>query len=414
MVNVSVLNPDGQRVDRPSAFAYTFPVPDPSPSGKHANYLSVVTRPDLFKAYSLRPNPLITDKANPDYGKQLLGKKLGGYAEVDTVYDTTYDDSTPWDAARLRIPVFNTGGPALAKPIGPDDTVLYFAAKFSDMKATRRFMIDDEMVESTVSVTDLTTLAMGVKRGVGGTIAAAHAAGAVCRFNANSAYNNIRLPLGTQDGHRYIFRIDTLHTESYVQMNDPGLHTLTNHKWLNYISDGIWLEPDAQYSGGTGSADAPGFNKLTDVAAFQIRSYNALGGKADFSANPVYAKGYLGPGGTDNEPLEPQLSPFIIKPNRVIRHWMVLDQRAANYSLVSYAIADETTGIIWTHRDVQVTVRQSVKSVQELVLESNTSTYAYSHNRPLESFSADMACWKDPVGDTSDIFTPPTNTEWAR
>ena len=60
--------------------------------------------------------------------------------------------------------------------------------------------------------------------------------------NTNTVPNNVELPLGTSDGHTYLFTWDAYWTDSYLNSG------LTNHKTFNFISGGVWLEPGARYA----------------------------------------------------------------------------------------------------------------------------------------------------------------------
>jgi hypothetical protein len=205
-----------------------------------------------------------------------------------------------------------------------------------------------------------------VSRGAGGTTPALHRAGSAITLSTNTVPNALRLPLGTSDGHTYLFTWDAYWSDSYLKSG------LTNHKAFNFISDGIWLEPDAAYNGGTGPARVAGFNKARDVAAFQIRSYNLLGGKSNYSENQSGARGYLGPSASDNEPLSPQMASFTIEPNRWVRFWVLVNQRANDYDRVSVWIADENSEPVQTHNQVPVSVRNG--TIEEFYVEFNTST----------------------------------------
>jgi hypothetical protein len=269
-----------------------------------------------------------------------------------------------------------------------------------------------------VNSVEMSTNTVGVTRGTSGTNAVVHKAGSVITINTNTVPNTVRLPLGTVDGHSYLFTWDAYWNDSYLKSG------LTNHKAFNFISDGIWLEPDAAYNGGSGPAKVFGFNSSRDVAAFQIRSYNTLGGKTNYAENKALSRGYLGPEANDNEPLSPQLASFNIQPNRWVRFWVLIDQRSNDYDRVSAWIADENTEPVQTHNRVPVSVRNS--TIEEFVVEFNTSTdkFVRGDARDLVAYVRNFVALQDapspvtllqrPVSDSAGAPPPPRNVRVVR
>jgi hypothetical protein len=67
-----------------------------------------------------------------------------------------------------------------------------------------------------------------VARGVDGTTASSHAAGAAVRYNTNSLPSQVLLPLGTTDGSTYLFTWDAYWTNSYLNRVGRGLVRAAN------------------------------------------------------------------------------------------------------------------------------------------------------------------------------------------
>lgn len=358
----------------------------------HAYFDSLTRRNDVFRAYSLRPRTG-QPRQHPYYENQLLRPRDGGYAACNScdlwiTYNANGDvDPHRQDAAKVVIPAFyGTGTTLLAAGPTASDATLIVTASNNNWRG-RSILVDREIM--LVNSVETSTNTVGVTRGTAGTAAVAHKAGSVITINTNTVPNAVRLPLGTSDGHSYLFTWDAYWTDSYLRSG------LTNHKAFNFISDGIWLEPDAAYNGGSGPAKVAGFNRSTDVAAFQIRSYNSLGGKANYRDNQTLSRGYLGPAASDNEPLSPQLASFTIKPNRWVRFWVLINQRANDYDKVSVWVADENTEPVQTHDQVPVSVRNG--TIEEFVIEFNTSTdeFVRGDTRDLVSYVRNFVALQD-------------------
>jgi hypothetical protein len=352
---------------------------DPDP---HAYFTSLIARGDLFRAYSLRPIPG-APVASPYYENQLLRRALGGYAvsnntDLGTWINYLYPrDAHPdaQDAAKVVIPPFKPQGAdsvaRLAVPIGPstDPIALPAGSSSSYGAAGGSVMIDSEIMDvhdpdgpGPLRAFDKTTGRLYVRRGGHGTPAVSHGAGAPVRQSTNTVPNAVRLPLGTSDGHTYFFTWDGYWTSSYLKTG------LTNHKAFNFLSKGIWLEPDTHFAGGAGDAKIAGFNVETDVASFQVRSYNDLGGPAHWT---VGTQEYAGPAVTRTSPLQPQLATFTIRPDRWIRFFVRIEQRANDYDCVDTWVADHSTGPVQIHRRLPVSVRDG--TITDFLLEYNTS-----------------------------------------
>lgn len=398
------------------------PPPTDPPIADPEDYDSLIAHPNFYKGFSLRPR-VGAPITSPYYEKQLLRPGLGGYRASNDpatpsymIYDPTHDtDSHKQDAMKLFIPGFSRynglggdyekGGFILQAPLGVADTTIpcpQITGSFSPWVQKAFLSESGEIIK--ITAIDTVNKIFTVTRANFGSIASTYPAGAIFGTNYNTIPVNIRLPIGTQDGHSYLFIY-------YFYLTDSFLNTgLTNHKAQNLISNGIWFEPDFSYQGGTGAAKIAGFDKNTYIAAFQVRSYNIITGGAGPYPSGTDPKGYCGPGVTDNEPLSPQINTFAILPNVWNKVFIHLQQRAGDYDLVSTWIADETRGPILIHNQLPLSIRESVDSVSELVMEFNTSTQACTRgNRMLVGYMKNVAVMKD-LSDITPFLVKPRTT----
>jgi hypothetical protein len=380
--------------------------------GPHDYFDALVARPDFWKGYSLRPQtgePI----TSPYYEKQLLRRADGGYAASNSAglwitYDRTNDfDPHAQDAAKVVIPAFSSisSSIVLASDIDSTTEQFYLTGDNSSYNSDgRTIMIDSEKMtvfdpdgSGPLQAFNRTTFLLNVKRGQNGTAVASHSAGVGLRMSTNTVPNAVRLPLGTSDGHTYLFTWDGYWTDSYLNSG------LSNHKAFNFISKGIWLEPNTSFAGGIGDAKVAGFSQTDSVAAFQTRSYHPIGGGSDWSST---GGNMAGPGVTATEPLSPQLAKFVYKPNRWVRFWYLIEQRANDYDYVSAWIADENNDPVQMYNHLPISVRTNsspANSIEEFYLEFNTSTedYTRGNDRDFVSYVRNLAVLIDPPANIS-------------
>jgi hypothetical protein len=376
----------------------------------HAYFQALVSRSDVFKAYSLRPvagQPI----TSPYYANQLLARKNGGYAGCNSCdlwirYEPDTDtDSHKQDAAKVVIPAFVDRGHALGSAIGGGDnfaggvTMLSVPNVTSGYQAPHTIRVDSELMtvvdpDGTGPLPSYDTVlqVLYVKRGQFGSARSAHEAGSRIWVGTNTVPNAVGLPLGTSDGHTYLFTWDAFWTDSYLHSG------LTNHKAFNFLSDGIWLEPGALYAG-AGS----------DVASLNVRSYQSPNGPASWSSSNGNV---LGPGTNDNEPLGPRIGTFIIRPNTWTRYWVQIQQRANDYDYMDFWMADETANPVQIYRKIPLSVRTTgsdPNSIQTFLLEFNTSTDAYvrGDTRDLVTYVRNFVSLRD-AGDPSGLLVRPS------
>jgi hypothetical protein len=374
------------------------PTPDPTPTpippptgGSNAYFDDLVARSDFWKAYSLR---------DP---KQLTYKNQGGYSDTNStsspnVLWVTYDATV--DAAKVTIPAF-VPGCSLTASVSAADTVLPISCgtvSYWNGGTKRAVRVDQEIMAIIPPVAGAPPNTLTVTRGAFGTSAFSHASGANAEWNTNSLRSQVLLPLGTTDGFSYLFTWDGLWTDSYLNSG------LSNHKAFQFGSDGVWFEPQTGFDG----ARKVGFTQTTDVAVVTARTYNWIGGPADWATTDGNA---AGPGVLTDNYITPRLAMPTIAPNRWTRFWVVIEQRANDYERVSLWVADEQNAPVQVYKDLLVSVRPKVNTVQNFWLEFNTSTDSYVRGlgaRDFVSYVKNVVALKGALGtDWSSVLQKP-------
>lgn len=292
----------------------------------HAYFDALVRRPDHWKSFSFRDSSQLDRE----------------WVTYDPLSDR---DPHRQDAAKILIPAF-FDETVLTQSLSATETVITVAEAYRPKFPGGRVLKVDNEVMTTVRWVSGTTVE--VKRGTHNTSAAAHASGAKLMVTSNSLKSQVRVPLLTTDGHEYFFVWDAYWTDSYVGAGR------FNHKAFQFSSggqggDSIWLEPQVSYSPGRSDC----FDAQTHVATFQVRSYNQLGGAANWSLTDGNS---LGPAMTEKYPMAPNV-PHCLEPNTWVRFFMRLQQRANDYDIVDLWVADENRDPVQVLKGAQVSVR---------------------------------------------------------
>jgi hypothetical protein len=352
-----------------------------------------VARADHWLSYSLR------DPA------QLEAKKRGGHAQSTSLpLSVIYDPAA--DAARVVIP--------FAGPLAEAISAVYnrrLGAAMSETDATltldpaaevpgdpgRVYVVDGEVMIQEVG-TPSAERARPVVRAQHGTASAAHVSGTTVVVVSNSLLNQIRVPLGTEDGHSYLLTWDALFTQSYLRSRTG----LTTHKMFQIGSasgDARWLEIRPRYD------QAP--DQTTDIGPIDVRSYNAVA--SDPESNWSLTDGNtMGPGVTGNVPLAPSVGTLVIKPNRWTRFWVLVEQRVNDYDLMSMWVADEVSDPVLVYDRIPMSVRGPDFSLKDFWLEFNTSSVSVAEGRgELVAYVRNIAVLRDPQTSVPDLLLPP-------
>jgi hypothetical protein len=221
----------------------------------------------------------------------------------------------------------------------------------------------------------------------------------------NSLPNQLRVPLGTEDGNSYLFTWDAFFTSSWVGTG------LAGNKTFQFTSGGdtIWYEVKTRMDGGSKNTKPANFDPLRSVGGVDVRAYLDVGGAATWTL----ADGYkLGPGPTNNTPVEAITHTFTIYPNRWTRYWVHLRQRANDYDYMDLWMADETQGPVLVYDRVPMSVRPPDFQVRKFWLEFNDSAARLTSGRltdfrDLVAYVRNFAALKNPPEDVRSLLQLP-------
>ena len=369
---------------------------------QHGYFDALVARAEHWKSFSLR------DPA------QLTYPKFGGYTNANSesvglwvTYNPTADtDGHKQDAAKVVIPPFDTRTRLVSNVSSSDSVIVLEDAGSGTVGlyfAGRPIRIGNEIL-TTVSRSGNN---ITVTRGTFGTVPAPHSAGSNVMISTNSLLNQLRLPLGTSDGHTYVFTWDTYWTDSYVNSG------LTSHKAFQLATDGDtrWIETRARYRGGDSCCELKGlFNGTADVGVVDVRAYNDVGGATSWTSAD---SNKLGPLMTRDQPLMPKASggpaTFTIKPNTWTRFWIRVDQRANNYDYFDLWVADEQRNPVRLYGPVPASIPvKGSNMIQKFWFEFNTSTdlFVRGDQRDLVSYIRNFVALRD-VSDIEPLLVKP-------
>ena len=321
-------------------------------------------------------------------------------ADLWITYDPSGDsDRHRQDAAKVVVPAFYATY-TLTQGISANDTVLTLNEAPKPSFPARRILKVDQEVMTVASW--LTSTTVSVNRAQYGTAAAPHASGATLMHSTNSLRNQVRIPLGTEDGHDYFFTWDAYWTDSYLGTGK------FNHKAFQLTSgsrdgDSIWLESDMTY----GSDGSSCWNPAVHVATFHMRLMNLPGGDANWSLTDGNR---IGPGATKENPLGPRTE-YCVEPNTWVRFFLHMRQRANDYDYIDMWIADERREAVQVVHNVPVSVRPSgltPNSVKTFWVEFNSSddTLYRMDGRDLVSYVRNFVALRD-IGDARSLLVRP-------
>jgi hypothetical protein len=353
----------------------------------HAYFNSLLARSDYWKSYALRDDA------------ELLSYRASKVKRAWVTYDAVLD------AAKVLIPVFNPdAGTSITTALDRTATTLTFANSVAGLNNLRALKIDDEiMVISGNKVSQGSSIS--VLRGQHGTTAAPHAASSPVYFSTNSLMNIVKLPLGTEDGHSYVFTWDTLWTPSWMGLN----YNLKTFQFTN--NDSLWLQVDTRMNGVTGNnRHTDSFDAARDVAAVGGRYLPVCCGPAIW--DPANS-GQAGPNVTVVSQIEPQTGAFVVAPNRWTRYWVQINQRPNDYDQMSMWVADETHAAVKVFDQLQLSVRPGgtrPNSIDAFWLEFNTSANALPEGRgELTAYMRNFVALRD-VADVRTLLQQPNTS----
>lgn len=279
----------------------------PPITGDHSYFNALVARASHWKSYSLR------DAA------QIALYRQG--ARTDVTYTFPLDpDPRQQDAAKVVIADFpNLGGTTLAASITAAQTTFQTTGGLPANPGIV-YKIDSErmLYVSRVIVGGVTTTT--VTRGAHGTTATSHAAGAPVGSGTNSLQSQVRLPMGTAEGHTYLTTWDAWYG---AESKYPGGGIPT---WKTY-----------QFGQGTASPGSLGL---------EVRTRFTTAGLAADEIGTIDVRRYLEAPESPADVLLPQVGTFAIKAETWTRYWVLLESIVGDYDRFSLWVADETRGAV--------------------------------------------------------------------
>jgi hypothetical protein len=361
----------------------------------HAYFKALIARADAWKSYSFR------DPA------QLEQYKLARNITSWVTYDPTRDlHQRRQDAAKIVVPDFDTAVFAtLAQPLTAAATSIVLADSTAPLTTSmthkRAIKIDDEIVVVVrASGEPIVNNTINVLRGQNGTTVGTHAAGQPVFRSHSSLPNQVRVPLGTSDGHTYLFTWDGFFTESFLYSRTG----IGNYKTFTFssVKGEKWLEINTRFDGETLTVP---YDATTDIGAAGARTYNKIGGGPDWLATDG---NHTGPNVLSTSMLRPQVGELNLKPNTWVRYWVLVDQRANDYDRVSMWVADETRDPVRIFDNIQLSVRpNSGFSVDEFWLEFGSSANELEPGRgPMTAYARNFVALRDVSNPTSLMVRP--------
>ena len=302
----------------------------------HEYFNSLVRHAAHYKSYSLRDN----EQVRKYTGCATCTK----WVTYDPAGDSYYGRQ---DAAKVVVPPFRPDNSALTQAIDADDTTLLLTRLDTTFVKNTQMKVGSEIMTVLTKV-DATTIT--VTRGTFGTRATAHSTGEGVATANNSLLSQTWLPMGTEDGHSYLTTWDVWYGAE-MQIATGGITGFKNYQFRREArSPSIWFEVRSNFA----QVKNPG-----ELAAVDVRVY-----------------GVLGPNVTKDQPLSPQAGQFVVRPERWTRYWMLAEQRANDWDLLSLWIADEDRDPVRLIDRAQLEVATpdlTKNSIHSFQLEFNTS-----------------------------------------
>lgn len=210
------------------------------------------------------------------------------------------------------------------------------------------------------------------------------AAKVVIPAGTNSLPNQVWLPMGTQDGRSYLTTWDAWYGPEILRQFS-GLTNWKTYQFRNVTSSPrLWFEVRTRFDLAPSSSD---------LAMVDARSYSVFG-----------------PSVTRDQPLSPAAGAFVAKPQTWTRYWMLLEQRARDWDLVSLWVADESQNPVRLidRLPFEVDSADGLNStIHSFQLEFNTSLDTIAPNRgSLVSYVRNVVMLRDVVNPTAILQRP--------
>jgi hypothetical protein len=349
----------------PPAAETTSP-PLPVQPGDHGYFNALVARPDHWKSFSLR------DPA------QLARYREGDV--LDITYSPTSDTySSPQDAAKVVIPDYRWLGETLTVPLSATDTLIPVPAGLKTGPQVS-YKIDNELIAWKLKPSNGF---MSVTRGAYGTTPASHAAGSAVRVGTNAIATGaqVRLPMGTENGHRYLTTWDVWFSrESKTERS--GFTGWKQFQFGQGTNKGVLgLEVRTRFT-----------RKDLVLAADEV-------GEVDMRAYLSLAPEVL------NEPVRPMNGSFNIKAETWTRYWVLIEHVVGDWDRLSLWVADESRDPVKLLDGIRFEAESS--RFHDFWLEFNTSLDEVKPNRgPVVTYVRNVVMLRDMANPASILQKP--------
>lgn len=198
--------------------------------------------------------------------------------------------------------------------------------------------------------------------------------------------NQLRLPIGTTDGTSTLITWDAWFGAEFRYANTA----IGNYKTFQFASPKtrIWFEVRTRFSLEEGGNRRQSRSAKGPAIARAAMPGDYIG-MVDARAYGKKGEMQLGPNVTKPAPLSPMAGSFTIRPETWTRYWVLFEQHAGDWDLVSLWVADENNDPVRLLDRRQLTVD---KSVDEFWLEYNTSSNQRPKGRgPLVAYARNVA-----------------------
>jgi hypothetical protein len=341
----------------------------------HTYFDALVKRSDHWKSYSLRS------------ADQMLEYRRTRTRPMNVTYDPANDRYPDrQDAAKVSVPEFDPEPfSQLAKPLKPGDTSVVLTATDVEMSSRlanqRSLRIGPEIMtivrESGKSLTNGT---VDVIRGQLGTSPTSHTAGASVLVSMNIAFNNARLPLGTEDGNSYLFTWDAWYGPEF-DFDNAGIG---NYKTFQFGAPDYFFQVDTIFSDAVGD----------DLATIGAHSYP--------TGRPIPEA--FGPNIISHYPVKPQVGQLNVRPATWTRYWVQIDQKASDWDPLTMWVADEKHDAVKIFDRLQYEVPGSIT---QFILEFATSTNKLQARGTMVAYVRNFVALRNPPRDPSSLFLRP-------
>jgi hypothetical protein len=344
----------------------------------HEYFNTLVKDPDHWKSYSLRSHA------------QMVEHRHSGGRPMYVTYDPA-NDTYPrrQDAAKVTVPEFDPEVfGQLAQPLAAGDTRVVLTATNAQMTARlanrRSLRIGGEVVTIVRGPGEgITDQSVRVTRGQHGTSPQAHALGTSAYVSSNILINQLRLPIGTQDGSSYLFTWDAWYGPEF-DFDNTGIG---NYKTFLFGAPLYFFQVDTNFM------DAPG----SDIGLIGAR-----GNRSGRTWSEAY-----GPNVVSETPVAPQSGSFNIRPGTWTRYWVHIEQNASGYDPLTMWIADEDRDAVKVFDRLQFNVPGTI---ERFTLEFNTSANELLPRGTLVAYVRNFVALRNPNDPTRILQRPGAGT----